>query len=283
MTSARKTIQITLVVMGVLCAGVCFSNTSSEYPQRIISLGPSITEELYLLGAQDKVAGVTIHCHKPPQAKEKEIVGTAVEVNIERIAALKPDLVLATSMTSPRSIEKLRMMGIKVVVFRAAESFSMLCDQFLELAKLIGKEKEAQEILKNAWSEVEAIKKSVIGLPKPKVIVQEGAKPLWVATKDSLINDFIELAGGENMGPLGLNGLYSREKVLELNPDVIIITTMGIIGDDEKVLWQKYPAISAVRNNRIYIVDSDKFCSPTPVTFACTLRETVTILHPENE
>ncbi|MGV8058801.1 MAG: ABC transporter substrate-binding protein [Smithellaceae bacterium] len=275
-----------MAICAGLCAlGICFplKAETGEGIKRIISLGPSITEEIYLLGAQDKLVGVTIHCHKPPQAKEKERVGTAVEVNVERITALKPDLVMATSMTSPKSIEKLKSLGVNVVVFRAAESFVQLCDQFLELAKLIGKEKEAQIILKKSQDKVEAVKKSVEKLPRPKVVVQAGAKPLWIATKDSFINDFIELAGGENIGPRGLNGRYSREKVLALNPDVIIITTMGIIGDDEKALWQKYTTISAVQHKRIYIVDSDKFCSPTPVSFVNTLKETAVILHPKNE
>ncbi len=251
--------------------------------RKVISLGPSITEEIYLMGAQDRLVGVTIHCHRPSQAATKERIGTAIEINIERIAVLKPDLVIATSMTSPKNIEKLKDMGIKVVIFHAAKSFSELCDQFLELAKLMGKEKEARKILIESRKEVAAVRESVAELPKPKVIVQAGARPLWVATKDSFINDFIELAGGENLGPSGLNGRFSREKVLELNPDVIIITTMGIIGDDEKALWKKYPAISAVKNNRIYIIDSDKYCSPTPVTFVQTLKETVAMLHSRYE
>ena len=266
-----------------LCVNSPVEAQSGKGIKKIISLGPSITEELYLLGAQDRLVGVTIHCHKPPQAKEKEVVGTAVEVNIEKIAALKPDLVIATSMTSPKSIGKFKNLGINVVIFPAAESFSRLCEQFLELAELVGEEEKAQEILNRSQSDVGAVKKSVEGLPRPKVIVQAGARPLWVATKDSFINDFIELAGGENLGPSGFNGHFSREKVLELNPDVIIVTTMGIIGDEEKILWQKYQAISAVKNNRIYIVDSDKFCSPTPATFAQTLKETAAMLHPKNE
>lgn len=251
--------------------------------RKVISLGPSITEEIYLMGAQDRLVGVTIHCHRPSQAATKERIGTAIEINIERIAALKPDLVLATSMTSLKSIEKLRNMGIKVVIFSAAKSFSELCDQFGELAKLMGREKEALQILIKSKKEVAAVRESVAGLRKPKVIVQAGARPLWIATRDSFINDLIELAGGENLGPSGLNGRFSREKVLELNPDVIIITTMGIIGDDEKALWQKYRAISAVKHNRIYIIDSDKFCSPTPVTFAQTLKETAAMLHSRHE
>ncbi|MFA4983946.1 MAG: helical backbone metal receptor [Candidatus Omnitrophota bacterium] len=261
----------------------CRAGETGGLAERIVSLGPSITEELYLLGAQDKIVGVTIHCRKPPQAQGKEKVATAVEINVERIVALKPDLVIATSITSPKSIKKLKELGIDVVVFRAAESFSELCGQFQETARLIGREGEAREILEKSRVKVETVKKSVTGLAKPGVIVQEGARPLWVATKDSFINDFIELAGGENLGPPGTNGRYSREKIIGLKPDVIIITTMGMTGNDERDIWRKYPSIPAVKNNRIYIVDSDKFCSPTPVTFAKTLEETALLLHPKNE
>ncbi|NWF51756.1 MAG: ABC transporter substrate-binding protein [Nitrospirae bacterium] len=253
---------------------------SQGYPQRIISLSPAITEELYLLGAGERIVANTVYCKRPPEAEKKEKIGSAREIDIEGIIALRPDLVIATSLTSPKSVEKLKGLGINVVVFHTARNFSGLCNQFLELAKLIGKEKEAQKILKSSYRDVEAIRKSVAGLSKTRVIVQIGARPLWVATKDSFINDFIEFAGGINLGPFGKGGLYSREEVLKRNPDVIIITTMGIVGKEEKKIWQKYKTISAVRNNRIYIVDSDKLCSPTPVSFVETLEEMVNILHP---
>jgi len=60
-----------------------------EIPQRIVSLGPSITEELYLLGVDDKIVGTTIYCNHPPMAKKKEKVGTVIKVNLERILCLK--------------------------------------------------------------------------------------------------------------------------------------------------------------------------------------------------
>ena len=115
------------------------------------------------------------------------------------------------------------------------------------------------------------------------MLVQIGAKPLWVATKDSFINDFIKLAGGINIGPSGESGLYSREKVLEQNPDVIIVVTMGIVGEEEKKIWQKYKTLNAAKNNRIHIVDSYKVCSPTPVSFVEVLEEIVGLIHAKDE
>ena len=250
---------------------------SQTYPQRIISLAPSITEELYSLGIENRIIGVTTYCKKPVQAQK---VGTVIEVNIEKVISLQPDLVLATFLTNPKAKEKLKNLGIKVITFPSAKNFREICEQFLELGKIVGREKKAEEIVCRAKKTVSSVKQKVKELPKPKVLVQVGAKPLWVAPEDSFVNDLIESAGGINIVVDSKTGLYSREEVLKQNPDVIIITTMGIVGKEEKKIWQKYKTISAVKNNRIYIVDSDRFCSPTPVSFVDTLEEMVKILHP---
>ena len=263
------------------CSILCISSHGQDkFPQRIISLGPSITEELYLLGVENKIVGVTTYCQRPPQAQEIEKIGTVIEVNLEKVISLQPNLVLATSLTNPKAKEKLKNLGIKVITFPSAKNFREICEQFLELGKIVGREKEAEEIVYRAKKTVSSVKQKVKELPKPKVLVQVGAKPLWVAPKDSFVNDFIEFAGGINIAGNSETGLYSYEKVLKQNPDVIIITTMGIAGEEEKKIWQKYKTLNAVRNNRIYIIDSYRLCSPTPVTFVETLKEIVKILHP---
>lgn len=254
---------------------------SQNHPQRIISLSPPLTEELYLLGVQDKLIGCTVYCQRPAQAQKKEKIGTVIEANLEKIISLKPDLVLTTSLTNPKTKEKLKNLGIKVVDFPSVKSFSQLCEQFLELGKIIGREKQAEEIIHQAKNNVDFIKKSIKDLPKPKVFLQIGAKPLHTVTGGSFVNDFIQFAGGINISEDAKTGLYSREEVLKQNPDVIIISTMGIVGQDEKIIWQKYETINAVRNKKIYIIDSYILCSPTPVSFVETLKELVKILHPE--
>lgn len=253
---------------------------AQNYPQRIISLGPSITEELYLLGSEDKLIANTTYCTKPPEAKKKEKIGTVVEMNVEKIFNLKPDLVLATSLTNPKAKEKLKKLGIKVITFSEPRSFNQICEQFLELAKLGGKEKEAEEIIHKTKASVDIIKKRVKNLQRPKVLVQVGSKPLFVATGNSFINDYIEFAGGINIARNAKVGIYSREQVLKNNPDVIIIVTMGIVGEKEKEIWDKYKTLNAVKNDRIYIIDSYKLCSPTPVSFGEALEEIAHMLHP---
>lgn len=131
-----------------------------------------------------------------------------------------------------------------------------------------------------ARGKVDAIRKRIEGLPRPKVFVQLGAKPLFAATKDSFVNDFIEFAGGTNIAREAKAGFYSREEVLKEDPEVIIIVGMDAAAGNEKKTWEKFRALQAVKGDRIFIMDSYRVCSPTPRTFVDALEEMVRALHP---
>lgn len=274
----RLRVLFLLLVFLLSCAPLY----SQEYSQRIISLGPAITEELYLLGVGDKIVANTVYCKRPSDAEKKEKLGTVIKVDLEKIVKLKPDLVLATSLTDREQLQIMKNLKINVIEIPTAKNFQDICGNFLKLGELVGKRKEAEKIIEKVKIKVGSIREKTKHLPRQKIIVQVGAKPLYVATKRYFVDDFIEFAGGINIAGDSETGLYSREKILKQNPDVIIIVAMGIIGEKEKETWQKYKTLNAVRNNRIYIVDSYRLCSPTPVTFVETLEEIVKILHPES-
>lgn len=277
-------LSIILFICVFLLSAVCGSVYSEEnYPQRIISLGPVITKELYILKMEDKLVGCTVYCQSPPEAKMKEKIGTMIEVNIEKIVTLKPDLVLATSLTTPETKEKLQNLGIKVITFLKAKNFKEICEHFLVLGRMVGKEKEAEKIVRIVGNRIDLIKNKTKDLKKPKVFIQIGAKPLVTVTRDSFINDFIEFAGGINITKSININRYSREKVLRDNPDIIIIVTMGINGEEEKRIWQRFKTLKAVKNDKIYIIHPNKITSPTPLIFAKTQEEIAEILHPHLE
>jgi len=272
-------------ILGALLPGILtFPRVGfgSEFPQRIISLGPGITEELYLLGVGERIVGVTTYCHRPEEARKKDKVGTVLEVNLEEIVVRKPDLVLATPLTDPRAVEKIKSLGLRVHQFPLARNFSELNRQFLELGRLIGKAGLAEETVARAEGEVRRIQDSLKGRPRIRVFIQVGAKPLFAVTRDYFLNDFIQLAGGINTSAeAGAGGLYSREKVIQDDPEIIIIAAMGLAAEEEKRSWEGFQTLRAVKNRRIYIVDPDKYCNPTPLSFGEALKEMVGILHPK--
>lgn len=279
--SGGKIFIFLCLIMNFACWNI--SAGFKKYPERIISLGPTITEKIYLLNSEDQLIANTVYCLKPADNKEKEKIGTVVNINIEKIISLEPDLVIATSLTSPKYVRKLRKLNLRVEVFNQPKSFSQMLKQFLRLGKIVGKHSKSKKIVNKVNNELKKIKKGAGDLAKPKVFIQIGAKPLFAATGNSFINDFIKYAGGINIARDARYGLYSREKVIKSNPDVIIIVTMGIAGEEEKEIWSKYKTLKAAKNNRIHIIDAYKICSPTPITLIETLGEIFKLLHPFKE
>lgn len=269
-----------LLAAGILPAHAADRPQAEGGPRRLVSLGPTITEKLYLLGAQDGLVGVTTYCVRPPEACTKERVGDVTHVNVERVVELKPDVVFATSLTDRRAVASLKRLGVNVLVFNEPRSYAETNQQFLELGKIVRREREAREIVRAENLKVDAIRERTKGLPRPKVFVQLGAKPLFAATKDSFVNDFIEFAGGANIAREAKTGFYSREEVLKEDPDVIIIVGMDAAAGNGKKQWQKFRALKAVKNDRIFIMDSYRVCSPTPRTFVDALEDMVRALHP---
>jgi len=282
---ASRYTKILMLLAAVLTAGMLPAHAADRPPdkagpRRLVSLGPTITEKLYLLGVQDRLVGVTTYCVRPPDASTKEKVGDVTQVNVEKIVELKADVVFATSLTDRRAVASLRRLGINVVVFNEPRSYAETNEQFLELGKIVGRERGAEEIVRAEGEKVNAIKNRVKGLPRPKVFIELGSKPLFAATKDSFVNDFIEFAGGINIAREAKAGFYSREEVLKQDPDVIIIVGMDAAAGNEKKQWQKFRALKAVKKDKIFIMDSYRVCSPTPRTFVDALEEMVRALHP---
>ena len=111
--------------------------------------------------------------------------------------------------------------------------------------------------------------------------MQIGAKPLFTVTKESFLNDLIEKANGKNIARDALGGVYSRESVFSKNPEFIIIVVMGILQEEERTVWKRYASIDAVKNNRVFALNPDILCRPTPISFARALGMVAGILYPE--
>lgn len=275
---------IAIVVVSAVLCGAADAVLSHNVPERIISLGPANTENLYLLGAGDRLVGDTVYCVRPPEAQEKEKVGTMMELSVEKILNLQPDLVLATGLTPAPLLQKLEEVGVAVAYFPQPASFEQSCSQFIELGQLLGLEKKARQIIDQVRARAKRIEQAVHGLKVQKVALQIGSKPLYLAIPGMFTHDFIVLSGGSNIAEGQASGRIDYEKVIIDNPDVIIIAMMGSetgIAGQEKLKWQQYPTISAVRTGRIHIVDPNVSCSPSPATFVETLELIAGFIHPD--
>lgn len=272
---------ILLLFTSLLSSATMATNIEDSQATRIVSLSPAITEAIYLLGIDDRLVGVTTYCRIPLKAAEKERVGTIVEVDIERIIRLKPDMIFATTLMNERDIKRLKRLGIDIRVFDMAKGYKGLCEILLELGRLTGRIHRAEELIETSNKRIDAIKRGLQHLPRVKVFVQLGVKPLFAATREHFINDLIDYAGGINVFRNNPSGAVSKEEVIMKNPDVILVTTMGLSGEEEKRQWQRYRGIDAVKNNRVYLIDSDTICSPTPVSFAYALEVVAGLIHPE--
>ena len=255
-----------------------------EQPEKIVSLAPSITESLYQLGVEEELIAVTSYCNYPPQAKTKEIIGTIINPNIEKIYSLSPDLVLANNgINRSQTIEKLKSLGLKVVALDECNTFDDITKSFIQLGKLTGREEEARAIIKKVEAEVKSITQKLKALSPVRVFWEVGARPLVSVGPQSFANEFIRYSGSINIfaDTSGSHPRVSREEVLKRNPEVIMLVAMGDVKEEEKIYWQKFKDLDAVKFNRIYIINADKVCRPTPVSFSRGLKEVVKLLHPE--
>ena len=255
-----------------------------DNPLRVVSLAPSITEIVFALGEGGRLKGVTQHCDFPADAQALPKVGSYVHLDLERIVALKPDLCIAVRDGNPGNVvAELETLGIPVYAVDP-RNLDTAVDTVVEVGQLLNASSKAQRLANEMRARIERVKgrAAETGL-RPRVFFQIGAAPIVSAGSNTIINELIVAAGGQNLaeGPASYPR-FSREQVLALQPEVIIVTSMTKEADLEQVSaeWKKYEELPAVRNNRIFIVDADLFDRATP-RLIDGLETLAGIIHPE--
>lgn len=270
----RKVRKLAIIITMLLL--VSFSGFSQNI-NRVISLAPSVTENIYLVGAQEKLVGCTSYCTQAV-ADGIEQVGSTIDVNVEKILSLKPDLVLTMLMTKAQDIEAMRKLGIRVEVIPSPENFEEICQQTLHIATLLGKQENAEEITVHIKNQVDSLKQISLQNKKQKIFFQLGSNPVFTVLPNTFMDDFILYCNGENIANDLTKGTMTRESVLVRNPDVIIIATMGGFGKEEMEVWKSFQGLKAAETGKIFLVDSETSCSPTPDNFLKAFTDIVTNL-----
>ncbi len=269
----RKIAILLMLFVAIFSCKNSNQDKKTDQELKIISLAPSITKDLELLGLSDNIVGATSFCEITKKNKSL-IIGSAVEVNMEKILLLKPTIVFVSTLTKPTTVETLKKNGINVHLVQKANGYYGMCDEFIKMAKVVDKEEVANKIVADSKAKLTTIQSKIdTNGAKKRVFFQIGSDPIFTVLPNTFMNDYITLLGCENIASGLKAGTVTREFVLTQNPDIIIITTMGIEGEKEKEIWEKFPNINAVKNHKIVIVDSDKSCSPSVVSFMEILQE----------
>ncbi len=270
LTGLGKSIsQIAAILIFLLTVNFGYSQTV----KRVVSLAPSITENIYLLDAENKLVGCTSYCTQAVSDGVEQI-GSTVNVNIEKVFALQPDLVLAMQLTKPQDVAAMKRLGIKVEMISSPKSFDEICEQTIHIGKLIGSEDSAQKIIQQTKHTVDSLKQICLEISDhPKIFFQIGANPIFTVLENTFMNDYILFCNGKNIANGMAHGTMTRESVLVKNPDVIIIATMGGFGIEEQNIWKSYSGMSAAKNDKVFLINSETACSPTPVNFAKALAD----------
>jgi len=245
---------------------------------RIVSLSPYVTENLYLLGFGKNIVGLTIH-EMIEKREGKEIIGTLIEPNIEKIVTLKPDIVIASKEGNRQdSLRSIQQLGIKTLVLDELHSFDDICKNFTVLGKTLGEEKKAVSILTREKKVLEKIKETAGREESKKVFFILGFKPLITTGRNTYINEMIFLAGGTNIFQDVEKKWFacSLEEVVKRNPDVIISTSME---KDVDFFGKRIPEIEAVKKGNIFEIDDTVIGSPTPESFISAVKILYGLLH----
>jgi iron complex transport system substrate-binding protein len=253
-------------------------------PMRIIPLAPSLTELLYFLGLEERVVGVTDFSYYPAAAMEKPRVGSYINLNVEKIIDLAPNLVIGTKDgNEPGTVALLEQAGIPVYIVNP-RSVESVISTIAEIGGICGIPEKAGAMVRDMTRRFESVRAAIRNQRKPLVFLQINLVPIMTVNKNTLHHDLIRLAGGVNMTseePITYPRI-SVEEVIRKQPEVIIISSMERGGQFEQAKkdWMQWTSIPAVKGKRVSLIDSDLIDRSSP-RIIDGLEAMARIIHPE--
>jgi iron complex transport system substrate-binding protein len=234
--------------------------------QRIVSLAPHITETLFAAGAGRQLVGAVDYSDYPEAAKKVARVGGYSKLDLEAIAALKPDLAVGwASGNAPAHIEKLRALGIPIYLSQPdrIDDVAKSLERFGELA---GTQTVAGAAAAAFRSRLQALREKYGARPPVRTFYQIWKQPLMTVGGAQVISDVIRLCGGENvfadLKPLAPT--VSAEAVLAADPEVVIASGMGESRPEWVDDWRQWPGMTAVKRDNLFFIPPDLIQRHTP-------------------
>jgi iron complex transport system substrate-binding protein len=260
-------------------------------PQRIVSLSPDLTEILYGVGAFNRVVGVSNYETYPPEAAKLPSLGELHNPDLEKLTALRPDLVVINNAQAPFLEDTLKELGLRVLQ-TSNRSIKEVLASMITIGHATGNDVEAAKLAAATREALDRVARKTDRLPKPRVVLIVNRTPgtlrdLSTATEGSFLAELVEIAGGRIVVQPAKSGYgrLAKEDLLAIDPDIILDFIHGpqsrFAGDPVEA-WREMPELKAVRGHRIYGVNED-FVPHASQRIVQTAELFAKLIHPEIE
>lgn len=230
----------------------------SSPAQRVISLAPHLTEQVFSAGGGDRLIATVNYSNYPEAALALPQVGSYKKVNYELIARLKPDLILAFGGNGIDMVNRLRQLGFNVYMDepQSLEDVALLLE---DLGLLLGTEQQAQAAADDFRQRYRALQQDYQQREAVRVFYQVWNQPLLTINGSHLISSVITLCGGENIfaDAIPMAPKISVETVIRRNPQAIVASGHGDARPEWLDEWQQWPVIEAVQKQQLFFIPPD--------------------------
>ncbi|MFA5915941.1 MAG: cobalamin-binding protein [Burkholderiales bacterium] len=240
--------------------------TLQQPAQRIISLAPHLTELLFAAGAGGKIVGTVAYSNYPVEARSIARIGDSAQLDLERIVALKPDLVLVwRDGNAQRQLDKLLHLGIPVF-YNEPRRLPDIARAIEEFGLLAGTEAVARPAARAFMARLDELRVRYAGRAPVSVFYQIWDKPLMSVNGEHLISDVIRLCGGRNIFAAlkSLTPEIATEAVLAADPEAIVGVGAEAGQAGNLDAWKHWPRLRAVARGNLFLIDSDLISRNSP-------------------
>jgi iron complex transport system substrate-binding protein len=261
----------------------------AELPRRIVSLSPNVTEMLYGIGAFPQVVGISDYCTYPAEVNRLPSIGGWHTPDLEKLAALRPDLVIVDDGQAPFIEDNFKKLGLRLMVV-PDHKVQDVYEAITSLGHATGHEEAAAKLAASTRAELLRISQRTAALPKPKVLLIVDRTPgtlrdLYTATDGGFLAELVAIAGGRIVAPPAARGYgkLSKEDLLAIDPDIILDFIHGAksrFSGDPMEAWHEMSELKAVRGRRVHGINED-YVPHASQRIVQTAALFVRLIHPE--
>ena len=249
---------------------------------RIVSLAPSVTETLFALGAGPDVVGVSQYCDYPAQVRDLPRVGSFLTPNLEAIIALRPTLVVGLELSSDvRQIRALNSMGYPVLLV-SDDSLQQIETGIETVGARINRQPQAHRLVAEIQTQIAAVQQRLANVKPERALMLVGHQPMVAVGAGTYLDELMRIARADNIAAAAGEQWphLSMEYIIAMRPEVVLDGSMGSDPSSSSEFWEKYPAIPAVRDRRVFGYAQDPILHAGP-RVGQSLEIIARMIHPE--